>query len=175
MIIDTSTNFQKECGMHDADKYSKPLQQAHQYLWSKALPNGKIFHLACISQNRVYHTKDLLQQQNLSLDVYIAYAWSGYCMFIRYAQRLILPCQYFLNQPSASVDNRKPTGGTIALIQGLSFFIKYKYASTTKYVDRTMPSLRVQLVSHFLSSDTLLFRASIASMRSSKSFRSVME
>lgn len=68
MIIDTSRNFQKECGMHDADKYSKPLQQAHQYLWSKALPNGKIFHLACVSQNRVYHTKDLLQQQNLSLD-----------------------------------------------------------------------------------------------------------
>ena len=47
MNIDTLFNFQAALGNlnKDADKYSRILQDYHQYLWSKQLPNGDIFQL----------------------------------------------------------------------------------------------------------------------------------
>lgn len=45
MAIDTTFNFQSETEPLDADKYSKRLQEYHKILWSKPLPNGKMFNL----------------------------------------------------------------------------------------------------------------------------------
>jgi hypothetical protein len=43
----------------DADRYSKKLQETHQFLWSKALPNGKIFTLEKVASNRLRHKSEL--------------------------------------------------------------------------------------------------------------------
>ncbi|NBX97537.1 hypothetical protein EBZ38_08950 [bacterium] len=47
MNIDTQFNFQAALGDpdKDADKYSLVLQDYHQFLWSKPLPNGRLFEL----------------------------------------------------------------------------------------------------------------------------------
>lgn len=47
MKIDTQFNFQAALGDpgRDADKYSLVLQDYHQFLWSKRLPNGELFQL----------------------------------------------------------------------------------------------------------------------------------
>lgn len=59
MKIDVTYNFQAETEPRDADRYSSTLQEYHRILWSKHLPNGKIFELSKISQNRLYHKSDL--------------------------------------------------------------------------------------------------------------------
>jgi len=59
MIIDVTFNFQKEVGTRDPDKYSKTLQEYHKLLWSKPLPNGKIFNLTKIKNNILYHKSEL--------------------------------------------------------------------------------------------------------------------
>lgn len=43
----------------DSDRYSSTLQEYHRILWSKPLPNGKMFDLVKISQNRLHHASDL--------------------------------------------------------------------------------------------------------------------
>jgi len=58
-IIDVTLNFQAETGRLDADRYSSTLQEYHRVLWSKPLPNGKVFELSKIDQNRLYHKSDL--------------------------------------------------------------------------------------------------------------------
>lgn len=57
--IDVSRIFQAETGDRDADRYSSVLQEYHRILWSKPLPNGKMFELSKISQNRLHHKSDL--------------------------------------------------------------------------------------------------------------------
>ena len=59
MKLDPTYNFQAETEPHDADRYSSTLQEYHRILWSKPLPNGKMFKLEKISQNRLYHKSDL--------------------------------------------------------------------------------------------------------------------
>lgn len=59
MRLDVNYNFQKETDPLDADRYSATLQEYHRRLWSKALPNGTIFELSKISQNRLYHKSSL--------------------------------------------------------------------------------------------------------------------
>lgn len=59
MEIDVTYNFQAETEPRDADKYSKILQEYHRLLWSKPLPNGKMFELIKISTCRLYHKSEL--------------------------------------------------------------------------------------------------------------------
>lgn len=59
MKIDTTYNFQAETEPLDADRYSSTLQEYHKILWSKPLPNGKMFELSKIEQNRLYHKSDI--------------------------------------------------------------------------------------------------------------------
>lgn len=59
MKIDTAYNFQKEVGTLDPDKYSATLQEYHRLLWSKPLPNGKLFQLSKVSGNRLYHKSEI--------------------------------------------------------------------------------------------------------------------
>ena len=59
MKIDTTYNFQAETEPLDADRYSSTLQEYHRILWSKPLPNGKMFELSKISNNQLYHKSDL--------------------------------------------------------------------------------------------------------------------
>ncbi len=73
-MIDTSFDFQAEAGGRDSDRYSPTLQQYHQILWSKYLPNGQIFKLEKISQNRLFH-KSNLGEFFLSSDRAIASFW----------------------------------------------------------------------------------------------------
>lgn len=58
MKIDTTYNFQAETEPLDADRYSSTLQEYHRILWSKPLPNGKMFELSKISNNQLYHKSD---------------------------------------------------------------------------------------------------------------------
>ena len=63
--IDVEFDFQQEAGLdragvqRDSDKYSPTLQEYHRTLWSKPLPNGKMFELTKISNNRLYHKSEL--------------------------------------------------------------------------------------------------------------------
>ena len=63
--IDVEFDFQQEAGLdragvqRDSDKYSPTLQEYHRILWSKPLPNGKMFELTKISNNRLYHKSEL--------------------------------------------------------------------------------------------------------------------
>ena len=59
MKIDTTYNFQAETEPLDADRYSSTLQEYHRMLWSKLLPNGKMFELSKVSNNQLYHKSDL--------------------------------------------------------------------------------------------------------------------
>lgn len=59
MKIDVTYNFQAETEPYDADRYSSTLQEYHRILWSKLLPNGRMFKLEKISKNRLYHKSEL--------------------------------------------------------------------------------------------------------------------
>jgi hypothetical protein len=60
MFIDTSFNFYSDAKGVDPDKTSPTLRRYHKILWSKPLPNGKIFNL---SDNKngayLYHKSEL--------------------------------------------------------------------------------------------------------------------
>ena len=64
-VIDVGFDFQGEAGLdragvqRDSDKYSPTLQEYHRILWSKPLPNGKMFELTKISSNRLFHKSEL--------------------------------------------------------------------------------------------------------------------
>lgn len=57
--IDIYFDFRKESKARDPDRWSPTLQEYHRIVWSKPLPNGKIFTLNKISQNRLYHKSEL--------------------------------------------------------------------------------------------------------------------
>ncbi len=46
MLIDTNFNFYSDAGGGDPDLTSPTLRKYHKILWSKALPNGKLFELS---------------------------------------------------------------------------------------------------------------------------------
>jgi hypothetical protein len=53
MIIDTSFNFYSDARGGDPDSTSPTLRKYHKILWSKSLPNGKVFDL-CDNKASVY-------------------------------------------------------------------------------------------------------------------------
>jgi len=65
--IDVNFDFQAEAYLRfegkyeevDSDRWSPTLQEYHRILWSKQLPNGKMFTLEKINQNRLYHKSEL--------------------------------------------------------------------------------------------------------------------
>lgn len=60
MIIDIAFNFYTDANGGDPDSTSPTLRNYHKFLWSKALPNGKIFEL--IDNKRgtyLYHNSEL--------------------------------------------------------------------------------------------------------------------
>jgi len=57
-IINIDFDFQAEANGRDSDRYSKTLQEYHRLLWSKQLPDGHIFQLTKVSNNRLYHKSD---------------------------------------------------------------------------------------------------------------------
>ncbi|APY11121.1 hypothetical protein BWZ22_07635 [Seonamhaeicola sp. S2-3] len=57
--IDINFDFRKESKGRDPDRWSPTLQEYHRIVWSKPLPNGKLFTLSKTSQNRLYHKSEL--------------------------------------------------------------------------------------------------------------------
>jgi hypothetical protein len=57
--IDINFDFREESQGRDPDRWSPTLQAYHQILWSKNLPNGKLFSLTKSNQNRLYHQSEL--------------------------------------------------------------------------------------------------------------------
>ena len=45
MVIRTSFDFRTDAGDKDPDAHSPTLRQYHKFLWSKNLPNGRLFDL----------------------------------------------------------------------------------------------------------------------------------
>jgi hypothetical protein len=58
-MIDVNFDFQVEADGRDSDRYSPTLQEYHRVLWSKPLPNGELFNLTKISNNRLYHNSNI--------------------------------------------------------------------------------------------------------------------
>lgn len=59
MIIDTTFNFYSDANGGDPDNTSPTLRKYHQILWSKPLPNGKIFNLNKKEAAYLHHNSDL--------------------------------------------------------------------------------------------------------------------
>jgi hypothetical protein len=60
MIIDTTFNFYSDANGGDPDNASPTLKKYHKILWSKSLPNGKIFDLCDNKKGAyLYHKSDL--------------------------------------------------------------------------------------------------------------------
>ena len=57
--IDNYFDFRNESKGKDPDRWSPTLQEYHRIVWSKPLPNGKVFTLNNTSQNRLYHKSEL--------------------------------------------------------------------------------------------------------------------
>lgn len=58
--IDTTFDFRTDANGGDPDKTSPTLRRYHQLLWSKPLPNGKLFELTCNFRDRyLYHRSEL--------------------------------------------------------------------------------------------------------------------
>jgi len=60
MIIDTNFNFYSDARGGDPDRTSPTLQKYHKILWSKPLPNGKLFELRDNKKGvYLYHKSEL--------------------------------------------------------------------------------------------------------------------
>lgn len=60
MLIDTSFNFYSDANGADPDSTSPTLRNYHKVLWSKSLPNGKIFELQNdLNGSYLYHKSEL--------------------------------------------------------------------------------------------------------------------
>jgi hypothetical protein len=60
VIIDTNFNFYTDAKGGDPDSTSPTLRAYHKMLWSKSLPNGKLFELSDNQQGvYLYHTSEL--------------------------------------------------------------------------------------------------------------------
>ncbi len=57
--IDINFDFREESKGKDPDRWSPTLQEYHRIVWSKSLPNGRMFTLNKTSQNRLYHNSEL--------------------------------------------------------------------------------------------------------------------
>ena len=68
MLIDISFDFRTDAGGKDPDVYSPTLRQYHKLLWSKALPNGRIFDLDDNVRGAYLHHRSDLGEFFLSSD-----------------------------------------------------------------------------------------------------------
>jgi len=59
MLIDTSFDFRTDASGKDPDKYSATLRQYHKHLWSKALPDGRLFDLDDTGRAYLHHRSEL--------------------------------------------------------------------------------------------------------------------
>jgi hypothetical protein len=60
MDIDITYDFRTDSNGNDPDSHSKTLKAYHKFLWSKKLPNGKIFLLSdSVEGKYLYHKSDL--------------------------------------------------------------------------------------------------------------------
>ena len=60
MVIDTTFDFYTDATSKDPDNTSPTLRRYHKLLWSKALPNGRMFELRDdVSGAYLYHASDL--------------------------------------------------------------------------------------------------------------------
>lgn len=59
MIVDTRFNVYSDAQGGDPDSTSPTLRKYHKMLWSKSLPNGKIFELSDKNGVYLYHNSDL--------------------------------------------------------------------------------------------------------------------
>jgi len=58
--MDITFDFRTDATGPDPDNSSPTLRRYHQMLWSKSLPNGKLFHLDCNSgRGYLYHKSDV--------------------------------------------------------------------------------------------------------------------
>jgi len=51
LSIDTTFNFYSDSGGKDPDSHSPTLKKYHKLLWTKPLPNGKVFSLSDTESN----------------------------------------------------------------------------------------------------------------------------
>lgn len=68
MVINTSFDFRTDSGGKDPDVYSPTLRQHHKLLWSKSLPNGRVFDLDDTVRGAYLHHRSALGEYFLSSD-----------------------------------------------------------------------------------------------------------
>ncbi len=68
MLIDTSFDFRTDAGGKDPDVWSPTLRRYHKLLWSKALPNGRLFDLDDTVRGVYLHHRSELGEFFLSSD-----------------------------------------------------------------------------------------------------------
>jgi hypothetical protein len=68
MLIDTSFDFRTDADGRDPDKYSPTLRQYHRFLWSKALPSGRLFDLDDTVRGEYLHHRSELGEFSLCSD-----------------------------------------------------------------------------------------------------------
>ncbi len=54
-MIDTTFDFRLDAGGRDPDAYSATLRRYHQFLWSKPLPDGRVFELDVTTKGTYLH------------------------------------------------------------------------------------------------------------------------
>ncbi|GAA1939134.1 DUF6994 family protein [Agromyces allii] len=67
-MIDTTFDFRNDASGKDPDKYSPTLRRYHRALWSKPLPNGRVFDLDDSTQGAYLHHKSDLGEFVLASD-----------------------------------------------------------------------------------------------------------
>lgn len=68
MIIDTNFDFRTDAYGKDPDSYSATLKRYHKHLWSKPLPNGRLFTLSDTTPGAYLHHRSSLGEFSLSSD-----------------------------------------------------------------------------------------------------------
>jgi hypothetical protein len=68
MQIDTAFDFRSDAGGKDPDTYSPTLRRYHQFLWSRALPNGQLFDLSTTTPGVYLHHRSELGEFFLASD-----------------------------------------------------------------------------------------------------------
>lgn len=101
MIIDINFNFYSEAKNGDPDLSSPTLRKYHKILWSKPLPNGKIFELSDNKKGAYLYHKSELGEFFLSSDA-ITHS------YINHKRK-----QWLLKQIPKDVEELENAGGTI--------------------------------------------------------------
>ncbi len=68
MLIDTAFDFRTDAGGRDPDRHSPTLRRYHQLLWSKPLPDGRLFDLDTVTPGEYLHHKSSAGEFFLSSD-----------------------------------------------------------------------------------------------------------